>query len=210
MTGAAAIRGFLGGPLRTATLAVAVLAVVAFAAAGGFGLSWYRAAHDGSLAQGMARDTVLQDAAQATVNLNTIDFRHVQDGVRLWEQSATGSLLEQLRANRDAVARAILDSKAITTARVPDGAVATLDERAGTAQVLVGVDVVSRTEGAQPGGAQPESAQPESSSVSCVVRRLQLDMRRDGDAWKVEKLNPVGSDNAMPGACPVPETAPSR
>lgn len=76
---------FLDGPLRTAT---GVLAAVALLAAGWFGLSWYRAAHDESLALRMTRDTVLQDGQQATVNLNTLDYRRVQDGLTLWEQSA--------------------------------------------------------------------------------------------------------------------------
>lgn len=195
MTSTAAIRAFLGGPLRTATIAVAVLAVVACVAAGLLGLSWYRAAHDGSLAQRMARDAVLRDAQQATVDLSTFDFRRVQDGLRLWEQSATGSLLGQLRANRDTAARAITDSRTNTTARVLDGAVAALDARSGTAQVLVGVDVM---------------ALPEGGDTSCVGRRLQLEMRRDGDAWKVEKLTPVGGDNSTPGACLAPKSAPPK
>lgn len=195
MTSAATIRAFLGGPLRTATIAVAVLAVVAVATAGWFGLSWYRAVHDGSMAQRVARDTVLQDAQQATINLNTLDFRRVQDGLRLWEQSATGSLLGQLQANRDTYSRAITDSRTTTTARVLDGAVAALDQRSGTAQVLVGVDVMSLPDGAD---------------ASCVARRLQLEMRRDGTAWKVEELTPVGDPNSTPGACPAPQPAPPR
>ncbi|MGH3752092.1 MAG: hypothetical protein ACRDRP_05250 [Pseudonocardiaceae bacterium] len=195
MTSAATIRAFLGGPLRTATIAVAVLAAVAVAAAGWFGLSWYRAAHDGSLAQRMARDTVLQDAQQATINLNTLDFRRVQDGLRLWEQSATGSLLGQLQASRDTYSRAITDSRTTTTARVLDGAVAALDQRSGTAQVLIGVDVMSLPDGAD---------------ASCVARRLQLEMRRDGTAWKVEELTSVGNPNSTPGACPAPQPTPPR
>ncbi len=47
-----------------------------------------RAAHDDSVALGTARDAVLQDAQQATVNLNTLDYRRVQDGLTLWDQSA--------------------------------------------------------------------------------------------------------------------------
>jgi Mce-associated membrane protein len=186
MTSAAAMRAFLGGPLRRATVAVAVLAVVAFVVAGWFGVSWYRAVHGESVASGMARDAVLQDAQQATINLNTLDYRRVQDGLTLWEQSATGLLLDEVRANRDTYARAITDSKTTTTARTLDGAVAELDERAGTARVLVGVDVTS---------------QREQGDASCVRRRIQLEMRRDGAVWKVDKLAPVGAANPVPGAC---------
>lgn len=195
MTSTAAMRAVLGTPLRTATVAVAVLAVLAVAVAGWFGVSWYRAAHDEPLARGMDRDAVLQDAQQATINLNTLDYRRVQDGLTLWEQSATGSLLDEVRANRVTYARAITDSRTTTTARVLDGAVAELDERAGIARVLVGVDVTSHRE---PGDA------------SCVRRRMQLEMRRAGTVWKVDKLAPVGAAHPVPGACPAATPSPPR
>jgi Mce-associated membrane protein len=151
------------------------------------GLSWYRAAHDASLAVGMARDVVLQDAQQAAINLNTLDYRRMQDGLMLWEQSSTGLLLDEVRANRDTYTRAITDARTTTTATTLDGAVAELNERAGTARVLVGVDV---------------TAHREQGNVSCVRRRILLEMRRDGTAWKVDRLAPVGGANPMPGACP--------
>ncbi len=176
---------------RTATVAVAVLAVVA---AGWVGVSWYWGAY-GELAVGMARDAVLRDAQQATINLNTLDYRRVSDGLTLWEQSATGSLLGEVRTNRDTYARAITDSKTITTARTLDGAVAELDERAGTARVLVGVDVTS---------------QREQGDAGCVRRRIQLEMRRDGSVWKVDKLAPVGVANPVPGACLAAKPSPPK
>lgn len=181
-----------GSPLRTAILAVAVVAAVAFAAMGWFAVSWYRAAHDKSVSLGMDRDDVLRDAQRSTLTLNTLDYRRVQDGLTLWEQSAAGSLLTQLRANRNTYARAITDSAAVTTARVLDAAVASLNEGAGTAQALVGVDVTSQAEQGDP---------------SCVHRRVRLDMVRVGDAWKVGTLTPVGDAYSEPGPCP-PATSP--
>jgi Mce-associated membrane protein len=160
--------------------------VLAVGAAGWFGMSWYRAAHDEALASGIARDTVLQDAQQATINLNTLDYRQVQNGLTLWEQSASGSLLDEVRANRATYARVITDSGITTTARILDGAVAELDERAGLARVLVGVDVTSVREHGE---------------TSCVRRRIQLEMRRAQAAWKVDKLAPVGVANPVPGGC---------
>lgn len=177
----------LGGPLRTAILVVAVIAAVAVAAAGWFGGAWFWAAHDKSLVLGLDRDAVLRDAQRATFTLNTLDYRRVQDGLTLWEQSATGSLLTQLRANRDTYARAITDSTTISTARVLDAAVASLDERAGTAQVFVGADVTSQSEQGEP---------------SCAHRRIRLEMIRAGDAWKVGALAPVGDAYSEPGPCP--------
>lgn len=173
---------------------IAVPAALAVVVAGWSGVSWYRAAHDESLAAAIARDTVLQDAQQAAINLNTLDYRRVQDGLARWEQSATGSLLDEVQANRATYARVITDSRTTTTARTLDGAVTELDERAGTARVLVGVDV---------------TAQPERGEASCVRRRLQLEMRRAQTVWKVDRLAPVGSANPVPGACPsVPPPAP--
>lgn len=180
-------RAFLGGPLRTATLMVAVVAALAVAAAGWWGVSWYRAAHDESLALGRDRDAVLRDAQQATLNLNTLDYHQVQDGLTLWERSAAGSLLTQLRANRTTYARAITASTTISTARVLDAAVASLDERSGTAQVLVGVDVTSQSEQGDP---------------SCAHRRVRLEMIRAGQVWKVGTLAPVGEAYSEPGPCP--------
>jgi Mce-associated membrane protein len=191
-TRTAPARTFLGGPLRTVTLAVAMVAVLAFATAGWFGVSWYRAAHDTSLAVSMDRDAVLRDAQRATLNLNTLDYRRVQDGLTLWEQSTAGSLLSELQANRNAYARAITDSAAVTTATILDAAVSSLNEGSGTAQVLVGVDVTSQSEHGDP---------------SCAHRRVRLDMIRAGEAWKVGALAPVGDANSEPGPCP-PSTSP--
>lgn len=176
-----------GGPLRVAILAVAALAVVASLAAGWFGLSWYTAAHDNSFAVGLERDAVLRDAQQASLTLNTLDYRHVQDGLSLWEQSATGPLLAQLRANRDSYAHAITDSATVSNGNVIDAAVASLDEHAGTAQVLVGLDVTSQVDRGDPG---------------CVHRRVHLDMARTGHGWKVSNLTPVGETYSEPGPCP--------
>ncbi|HET9256342.1 MAG TPA: hypothetical protein VFO16_14245 [Pseudonocardiaceae bacterium] len=162
-------------------------AVLALGAAGWFGVSWYQAAHDESPDGAVARDRVVQDAQQATINLNTLDYRRVQDGLALWEQSASGALLDEVRANRATYARIITDSRTSTTAAVLDGAVAEFDERAGTARVLVGVDVTTSREGAE---------------ATCVRRRMQVEMRRAGNVWKADKLAPVGAANPVPGACP--------
>lgn len=193
MTSIGALSGiWRGGPLRVATIVVAALAVIACCTAGWFGLSWLRAANDESIALGIVRDSVLQDAQQAAINVNTLDHRQVQGGFELWEQSATGAALEEFRTNRDAYVRTVTESKTTSTARVRDSAVAELDDRAGTALVLVGVDVTYT----------PEQREP-----SCVRQRLLLNMKRTPDGWKVEKLGPVGVLDPVPGACATAEPA---
>lgn len=169
--------------------------MLAVGAAGWSGVSWYRGVHDESRASGLVRDAILRDAQQATINLNTLDYRRVQDGLTLWEQSASGPLLDEVRTNRATYERVITESKITTTATALGGGVAEIDWRAGTARVLVGVDVTSVREGAE---------------ANCVRRRIQLEMRRAGTVWKVDRLAPVGAANPVPGACPSAQPSPPR
>lgn len=180
-------RTFHRGPLRVAIAVLVAVAAVVVAGAGWFGVSWYQATHDESLAAGMDREAVLRDAERAILTLNTLDYRQVQDGLTLWEQSTTGSLLEQLKSNRDTYARAITDSTTISSAKVLDAAVASLDSRAGAALVLAGVDVTSQLDKGDPG---------------CAHRRVSMDMIRVGDSWKVGALTPVGETYSEVGPCP--------
>lgn len=174
------------GPLRTATLVVTVLTALACLAAAWFGVSWYRTAHDESIVVGTARDAVLRDARQVAVNINTLDHHNVQAGLELWKQSATGTALEEFTKNRETYVRTVTESKTSSVARVRDGAVAELNERAGSARVLVGVDVTYT---------------PEQQEPSCVRQRLQLEMKRTPDGWKVDRLAPIGALEPVPGAC---------
>jgi Mce-associated membrane protein len=184
---AALVTLWRGGPLRVAMILVAALALIACVIAGWFGLSWYRIAHDESITVGMVRDAVLQDAQQAAINVNTLDYRQVQGGFALWEQSATGAALEEFRQNRDAYVRTVTESKTTSTARVREAAVAELNDRAGTARVLVGVDVTYT---------------PEQREASCVRQRLQLQMKHTPEGWKVDQLAPIGALEPTPGPCP--------
>ena len=96
----------------------------------------------------------------------------------LWEQSSTGPALDEFRQNRAAYAKAVTDSKRSTVATVPDAAVSELDERAGVARVLVGVDV---------------TVTPDGQAPVVTRQRLPLEMTRTDGGWKVSKLNPVRS-----------------
>jgi Mce-associated membrane protein len=102
----------------------------------------------------------------------------VDAGLDLWQQSSTGSVLTEFQQNRDQYAKLVQDSRRTTVATAPDAAVTELDEHAGVARVLVAVDVTVTPEG------QP----------SAVTRqRLQMEMTRMPDGWKVSKLSPVRS-----------------
>jgi Mce-associated membrane protein len=161
-------------PRRILTVLVALAAVAAVV----FGVLWAMALDSGSLALARDRDAVLVDARQAAINLNTLNHKDVDAGLNLWEQSSTGAVLEEFRKNRDAYAKAVTDSKRSTVATVPDAAVAELDERAGVARVLVGVDV---------------TVTPEGQAPVVTRQRLQLEMTRTDAGWKAGLLNPVRS-----------------
>jgi hypothetical protein len=141
-----------------------------------FGARWAVALGDDGLDLAAQRDVVLVDAQQAAINLNSLDFTNIDAGLDLWEQSSTGTLLEEFRKNRAEYAKLVTDSKRITQATITDAAVAELDVRAGIARVLVGVDVQVRPEGQEP----------------VVTRqRLQLEMTRTDQGWKASNLSPV-------------------
>lgn len=167
------------GP-RVAVLVMVVLAVLAYGTAGWFGISWYRAAHDEELELATTRDTVLRQAQQAAVNLNTLDYQRVEEGLELWARSSTGQVLDEFRKNRDLYAKTIRDARTATDATVLDGAVAELDMRSATARVLVAVDVT----------VTPQQGQP-----SVNRQRLQLQMNRTEQGWKVSAIGPVGAES---------------
>ncbi len=162
-----------GGALRITVLVLAVLAVLACAGAGWFGLSWYRAAHDESLELAATRDVVLREAQQVAVNLNTLDFERVEQTLDQWEQSSTGQVAEEYRRNRESYARAMTEARAKTEARVLEAAVAELDPRAGTALVLVAADVTVTAQQGAP---------------TVQRQRLQIGMTRTGQGWKASAL----------------------
>lgn len=165
------------GPSRTLRRVLAALTVLAALAALFFGARLALALTDDGLELAAARDAVLVDARQAAVNLNTLNATDVDAGLDLWEQSATGPLLEEYRRNRDTYARFVQEARRSTEAEVVDAAVSEVDVRAGKARVLVGIDVVLRPEGQEP---------------LLSRQRLQLEMTRMPDGvWKASRIVPV-------------------
>jgi Mce-associated membrane protein len=158
---------------RRILLVVTALAAVAALVSG---VLWLLALNSDSLALSRDRDAALVDARQAAINLNTLDYKNVDAGLALWEQSSTGDVLAEFQKNKAEYAKAVTEAKRSTVATVPDAAVAELDDRAGSARVLVAVDVTVTPEGQAP-----------------VVsrQRLQLQMARTPQGWKVSNLSPV-------------------
>lgn len=159
-------------PVRLLTMLVAAAAVVALA----LGVLWAFTVTDDSLDLARSRDVVLVDARQAAINLNTLDSADVEPGLDLWEQSSTGGLLEEFRANRAEYAGLVTESGRSTAASVTDAAVAELDLRAGVARVVVGVDV--------------QVTVPDEDPV-LLRQRLQIEMTRTEQGWKASRADVV-------------------
>jgi Mce-associated membrane protein len=162
--------------LTVATAATAV--AVAFAAWSGWG--WYSAAKAGTPALAQTRDQVLQVAEQEVQNFSTLDYRHVSAGLSLWEQSSTGALRAQIVAGRSQFEQQVEQAKTVTTAKILDAALVTLNDQAGTASVIAAVqlDVI------------PAKGSPVSKQT-----RLIGQLTRTASGWKLTALSqaPVGS-----------------
>jgi Mce-associated membrane protein len=133
-------------------IAGVVLVVVATACAVVFGVLWYTASHDDSLNYSKLRDDALRAAEQGSINLTTLDYRNVQQGLNRWKDSTTGALYGQLTSGSlvTTFSKQAQQAKSITTGKVLDGVITSLDEHAGQAQALVYVDVTVTTAGGQP------------------------------------------------------------
>jgi Mce-associated membrane protein len=159
-----------------ALLAAVAALVVAAVAAAWFGWSWYQAANAGPPGDGQARDHALQAGEQAVLNFNTLDYRHVRQGIGLWLQSSTGSLHSQVLRGRAQFEQEVRQAKTITTARVLDGAVTALNPRAGTASVIVALQV---------------TVIPPKGNPVVKQNRLAADLTRTASGWKLSALTQV-------------------
>jgi Mce-associated membrane protein len=165
--------------MRRVPLAVALALVFALAAAGAAGWtgwSWWSAAHDDSLRYSQTRDDVLRSAEQSIQNLNTLDYRTADQGLALWLDSTTGTLHDQLSSGRQGFLTQIKQARTVTTAKILDGAVTELDERAGKASVIVAVEL---------------TVIPAAGKPATKRQRLGGELTRTGEVWKLSSVGPV-------------------
>jgi Mce-associated membrane protein len=161
-------------------LVATVLVVVAAACAGYFGWSWYSAAHDDSLAYSRTRDDVLRAAEQGVQNMNTLDYRKVDQGLASWEASSTGDLHQQLVQGRAQFSQQVRAAKTVTTAKILDAAVTELDDRAGKAGAIVAVQI---------------TVTPPTGSPATKQSRMRAQLTRTRSGWKLSALGqaPLGT-----------------
>ena len=170
-------RRWLAEPVVAAALVLAILAAL-FAAWSGW--SWYRASTAGPPPDAQLRDQALQAGEQAVQNFNTLDYRKVAAGLALWEQSSTGPLRAEISKGRAQFEQQIQRTKTITTARILDGALTALNPQAGTASIIVAVQI---------------TVTPASGSPVTKQSRLVGTLAKTASGWKLSQLGqlPVGA-----------------
>ena len=186
MTTKPGLRGWVSEPLVATAVVLAALAAL-FAAWSGW--SWYRASTAGPPPGVQLRDQVQQAGEQAVQNFNTLDYRKVAAGLALWEQSSTGPLHTEISTGRAQFERQIKQTKTITTARVLDGALTALNPRAGTASIIVAVQI---------------TVTPASGSPVTKQSRLAGTLTKTSSGWKLSQLGqvPVGAAGSATGRGP--------
>jgi Mce-associated membrane protein len=177
MTTRPGVRRWLAEPVVAAALVLAILAAL-FAAWSGW--SWYRASTAGPPPDAQLRDQALQAGEQAVQNFNTLDYRKVAAGLALWEQSSTGPLRAEISKGRAQFEQQIQQTKTITTARILDGALTALNPQAGTASIIVAVQL---------------TVTPASGSPVTKQSRLVGTLAKTASGWKLSQLGqlPVGA-----------------
>lgn len=133
-------------PLRIAI----ALVVVSLTFAGWAGWTWRRAGTDESLAYAQARDDVLAAGRAHVVLLTSLDTSDVDAGIDRWLTVSTGPLRDELASTDAKTRKTLQDGGTVATGRVLDAAVSELDTRAGTAKLLVSVEIATSVSGGEP------------------------------------------------------------
>ncbi|WP_146101109.1 hypothetical protein [Nocardia nova] len=164
--------------LRTVVTSVAaVWLVAALVLAAWFGAGWVRAMWftDGPRAD--ARDTALDAARQAAINLTSMNPSDVEGSITTMRSSMTGDMLTQLNENHDRIKDAAEKSKTKIDSKVLGAALSSLDSERDKASAIV---VLKLTQTAP------------NVPVQSFRATWTLDMKKDGDTWKAEQANSLG------------------
>lgn len=160
-------------PLTLIALAVLALAVGFFGFAG---WSYLHTSSDDRLTLAADRDTVLRIGRAQVAELITLDSHDVDGALRRWLAVTTGPLHDQLAATSDTTKTTLRTAGTVATGTVLDAAVSELDQRAGTAKLLVSVEITTAKQG-----------QPDSAKRNRFLAGLS---RAQGD-WKLSALDQV-------------------
>lgn len=169
------IAGWRRDPLL-ATGSLLLLAAVVFAVWAG--VSWLSAPRASAATQ--TRDAALRAGEQDVLNFNTLDYKTVAQGLRLWEQSSTGPLHSQIATGQASFEQEIIQAQTVTTARILDGALTSLDLHAGTAKLIVALQL---------------TVTPAHGSATSKQSRMVGQLTLTSAGWKLSSLSqvPVGA-----------------
>ncbi|MEU7783075.1 hypothetical protein [Amycolatopsis sp. NPDC049159] len=156
-------------------------AVVATAAAGWSGFTWWQAAHDDGVARAVVREDALQAGRTAVAGLTTLDYHRAAPGYQRWLDLSGGALHDELAADRQGSLDRIAQAKTVTTGKVTDAAVTEVDTGAGTAKLIASVELV---------------VAPDGGEAVTKRNRFQADLARGPDGWHVTGLGQVPAGEA--------------
>lgn len=162
-------------PLRAAI----TLLVLAATFAGWAAWSWLRAPADVPLDYATERDAALRAGRQHVAQLTTLNYSDVDGGIARWLAVSTGPLRDQLTGTSEqakSTLRAGAAASVTATGSVLDAAVSELDPHAGTARLLVSVEITQTRAGAP---------------AATTRNRFVVGLTRTGDEWKVSALDQV-------------------
>ena len=166
-----------------ATGGALLAAAVVFAAVSG--ALWLSAPRPSAAAP--VRDDALQAGEQGVLNFNTVSYRSVGRDMSLWAQSSTGALRRQITTGRAAFEQQIRQARTVTTARILDAALTSLNIRAGTARIIVALQL---------------TVTPAGGTAVTKQSRRSGELTRTSAGWKLSQLGQVPVQAAAPSKTP--------
>ncbi|NIH85695.1 hypothetical protein [Amycolatopsis granulosa] len=157
--------------LGSAALAAAALIVAAI-----FGIQWWVASADDNLALAQARDDVTKAGTTAVKAYTELDYTNPDAYFAQQKAVSTQELADQISATEQNYRQAMADARTKVTTTVQDVGVEELNLHEGKASVLAAISTTITKEGAQP---------------AAKSLRLEVQMTRVGDDWKVSGIGSV-------------------
>lgn len=185
--------------LRTVVTAVAALwLIAAVVAAAWFGVGWVRAAFFTDGPRAAARDSALDAARQAALNLTSMNPDDVDGSMKLMQSSMTGQMLDEFNQNHDRIKQTAQQSRTRLDSKILGASLTSLDSERDKAAAIV---VVQETQTAP------------NVPVQSFRATWTLDLVKAGGIWKTDQANSLGQlvplDNPGPAAQAGPSTQPS-
>jgi len=123
-----------------------------------------------------ARDDALRAGEQAVLNFNTLSYREVGKALTQWAQSSTGPLHRQVTTGLAAFAQQVRQARTVTRATILDAALTSLNLRAGTAHIIVALQL---------------TVTPAGGTAVTKQSRLAGELTRTAAGWKLSQLGQV-------------------